>query len=391
MKALHPIIPFFSMLIIAFFLPSCTQNKEKPPHAEGPTTPTVTITKSIYGSTADGQKVEKYSLLNQGGMEVDIITYGGIITSLRVPDKEGRFQNVVLNFENLEQYLDKTPYFGALIGRYGNRIANGQFELDGKTYTLATNNPPNHLHGGVKGFDKVVWKAEVKEGKEEASLMLSYLSKDLEEGYPGKLMAEVTYTLDNENNLSVAYAATTDKKTIVNMTQHAYFNLSGDFDRDILDHELLINADQYLPVDPTMIPTGEFASVEGTPFDFRKRKAIGDDIEANHPQIATGHGYDHCWILNDQGTLRKIASVYHPTSGRRMEVSTTEPGVQLYTANFLGMGFPKPGGGTYERRTAFCLETQHYPDSPNREEFPSTVLEPGQRYESQTVFSFGVK
>ncbi len=356
---------------------------------KGATTAPVSIQKSAYGTTPEGEKVEHYLLKNNAGMEVGIITYGGRITSLSVPDNKGTSANVVLNFESLEGYLNENPYFGALIGRYGNRIAKAQFELDGNAYTLAGNDGENNLHGGLKGFDRVVWEVAASEAGEVATLKLRYLSKDMEEGYPGNLNVLVTYTLDNDNNLSVDYEATTDKNTVINLTQHAYFNLSGDFSKTILDHELQLAADAYLPVNAVLIPTGEIENVEGTPFDFRTAKLMGKDINAEDDQIQKGLGYDHCWVLNnqDQG-LREVARVHHPASGRVLTVTTDEPGIQFYTGNFLDGTLPTSQGGHYGHRSGFCLETQHYPDSPNQKDFPSVTLRPGEKYNSKTVFSF---
>ncbi len=350
----------------------------------------VTVTQSAYGTTTNGEKVERFTLKNTNGMQVDIITYGGRITNISVPDKTGNFENVTLGFDRLELYEQNNPFFGALVGRYGNRIANAQFDLEGTTYELAANNGPNSLHGGIKGFDKVVWKViETSQGDEEARLKIGYLSKDMEEGFPGNLQTAVTYTLTADNTLKVDYEATTDKPTIVNLTQHAYFNLSGNFSEDITDHVLEINADQLVPVDDNLIPTGELTPVSGTPFDFTSPKPVGQDIDADHEQIKKGGGYDHNWVLNDQGQgLRKAAVLEHPASGRVMEVATTEPGVQFYTGNFLGGNLPIPGGGTYQKRSGLCLETQHYPDSPNQPSFPSVTLQPGETYTTTTTFTF---
>jgi len=351
-----------------------------------------TIEKTAFGTTAEGESVDKYTLKNQKGMEVDIITYGGIITSLKAPNKNGLYEDVVLGYDSLAQYTTKNPYFGAIIGRYGNRIAKGKFSLDGKEYQLATNDGPNHLHGGVKGFDKVVWTAVAIKGDSTSSLKLTYLSKDLEEGYPGNFTAVVTYTLTNDNVLEVLYEATTDKKTIVNLTQHSYFNLSANFSKTILDHEIVINADTFIPVDATLIPTGKLADVTNTPFDFRVAKVIGKDIEVKDDQLKKGLGYDHCWVLNNQNEGFKLAaSAYHPESGRLLEIYSDEPGIQFYTGNFLDGTLPSKTGGTYAHRTGFCLETQHYPDAPNQKNFPSTVLNPGEKYASKTSFKFSVK
>lgn len=353
----------------------------------------VSIEESAYGTLANGQKVESYTLKNQKGMEVSIITYGGIITSLKVPNKEGKSEEVVLGFSSLEQYTKPNPYFGALIGRYGNRIAKGKFTLDDKEYSLAINNDPNALHGGPEGFHRVVWTAtESKGGDTAAYLKLKYISKDLEEGYPGKLTVLVTYTLTDDNSLDVTYEATTDKKTIVNLTQHSYFNLSADFTKTILDHEITIDANKLVPVDATLIPTGELTDVSNTPFDFRKPKLVGKDIEAKDEQIKRGLGYDHCWVLNNQNKGERLAaSAYEPKSGRLLEVYTDQPGIQFYTGNFLDGTLPMRTKGVYAHRTGFCLETQHYPDSPNQNAFPSTVLVPGENYKTKTKFKFSVK
>lgn len=395
MKKKGLFLPFAGILFLfAALLSSCSSNPES---AESTATesetvePPVMITSQAYGQLEDGRTVDQYQLKNANGMAVEVITYGGIITSWTAPDKTGAYENVVLGYDSLSQYLANNPYFGAIIGRYGNRIAKGQFVLEGTTYELATNDGPNHLHGGLKGFDKVLWSADTATTAEGASLILRYESADMEEGYPGNLSVQVTYTLTPDDALQVDYEATTDKATIVNLTQHSYFNLSGDFSQTILDHELMIAADQYLPVDATLIPTGELAPVEGTPFDFREAKAIGRDIGADHPQLELGKGYDHCWVLNEQGSMRRVASAYHPGTGRQLEVFTDEPGIQFYSGNFLDGTLPMPGGGTYGHRTGFCLETQHYPDSPNQKDFPSVVLRPGETYETRTTFKFSTK
>jgi len=368
------------------------ENKEQAENPDPASQQENPILKKDFGSTPDGEPVELYTLRNANGMEVEIITYGGRITSLKAPDKDGNFENVVLGFDSIENYTTDNPYFGALIGRYGNRIAKGEFTLDGETYTLPKNDGENHLHGGVKGFDKVVWQAE--EGDEDNSLKLTYISEDMEQGYPGRLETVVVYTLNEDNSLDVTYEATTDKKTVVNLTQHAYFNLSANFDQKILDHLVEINADEFLPVNQTLIPTGEMKEVAGTAFDFREPKLIGEGIAKDNEeeQLRLGKGYDHNWILNDQGSgMRFAASAHHPESGRFMEVHTDEPGIQLYTGNFLDGTLPQPNGGTYAHRTGFCLETQHYPNSPNEEKFPSVVLAPGETYSSKTSFKFSVK
>ena len=358
---------------------SCTKISKK--------MPIMKIDKIQFGKTIDGIDVKQYIMSNNKGMEISIIDYGGIITSWTAADKKGDYKDIVLGFNTLAEYEAETPYFGALIGRYSNRIAEGKFNLEGQEYTLAVNNGVNHIHGGLKGFDKVVWDAKTILNDSTVSLELSYLSKDMEEGYPGNLKAKVTYTLNNEDELSVIYEATTDKPTIVNLTQHSYFNLTADFNQDILGHEIVINANSYLPVDDTLIPTGEFREVNKTPFDFRKSKAIGKQINDENAQLEIGNGYDHCWVLNDQDKgLRFVASAYEAVSGRLLEVYSDKPGIQFYTGNFLDGTLPTKSKGTYQIRTGFCLETQHYPNSPNQDNFPSVILNPGNKYKSKTVF-----
>ena len=358
---------------------SCTKISKK--------MPIMKIDKIQFGKTIDDIDVEQYIMSNNKGMEISIIDYGGIITSWTAADKKGDYKDIVLGFNTLGEYEAETPYFGALIGRYSNRIAEGKFNLEGQEYTLAVNNGVNHIHGGLKGFDKVVWDAKTILNDSTVSLELSYLSKDMEEGYPGNLKAKVTYTLNNEDELSVIYEATTDKPTIVNLTQHSYFNLTADFNQDILGHEIVINANSYLPVDDTLIPTGEFREVNKTPFDFRKSKAIGKQINDENAQLEIGNGYDHCWVLNDQDKgLRFVASAYEAVSGRLLEVYSDKPGIQFYTGNFLDGTLPTKSKGTYQIRTGFCLETQHYPNSPNQDNFPSVILNPGNKYKSKTVF-----
>lgn len=352
----------------------------------------VSIVKSEYGKTEKGIQIDQYTLKNQKGMEVNIITYGGIITSLKVPNKSGKSEEVVIGFNSLEQYQKPNPYFGALIGRFGNRIAKGKFTLDGKEYALAINNKPNALHGGPEGFHRVVWTAEEAKGGDTASLKLKYTAKDMEEGYPGNLTVFVTYTLNKDNALDVLYEATTDKKTIVNLTQHTYFNLSSDFTKPILDHEITIDADKLVPVDATLIPTGELTDVTNTPFDFRKATTVGARIKATDDQLKKGGGYDHCWVLNNQDKGERFAaSAYEANSGRLLEVFTDQPGIQFYSGNFLDGTLPMRNGGTYAHRTGFCLETQHYPDAPNQKNFPTTVLSPGENYKTKTTFKFSVK
>jgi aldose 1-epimerase len=352
--------------------------------------PRAGFSRAPWGKMPDGTAVDIYTLRNTNGVEVKAITYGGIIQSLRVPDRKGAFDDVVLGFETLEGYLAEHPYFGAIIGRYGNRIGKAQFTLDGQTYKLAANDGPNHLHGGVKGFDKVLWKAEETRSAAGPGVTFTRVSPDGEEGYPGTLKVSVTYTLTDRNEVIVEYLATTDKATPVNLTQHSYFNLAGQSSGDILGHELTLNADRYTPVDGTLIPTGELAPVEGTPFDFRKPAAIGARINGDHPQLKFGRGYDHNWVLSRKGDgLQLAARVVEPKTGRTLEVSTTEPGIQFYAGNFLDGKLTGKGGAVYRHRTGFCLETQHFPDSPNKPQFPSTILKPGAEYRSRTVFTFG--
>lgn len=348
------------------------------------------VQRDSFGVMPDGTAIEQYTLTNSNGIEMKVITYGGIITSLKVPDRDGNFADVVLGYDNIEDYLEQNPYFGAIIGRYGNRIAKGVFTLDSVQYKLAQNNIGNHLHGGDVGFDKVVWRAESISTENTIGLKLTYRSKDMEEGYPGNLDITIDYILGNDNTLTFEYFATTDKKTIVNLTNHAYYNLTGK-PRDILGHELIINAGEYLPVDSTLIPL-QPESVTGTPFDFSKPKTIGKDIEADHVQLKNGGGYDHCWIINKTGdALNFAASLYDPGSGRFMEIFTTEPGIQFYSGNFLDGTITGKGGVVYNFRTGLCLETQHYPDSPNRPEFPTTTLNPGEEYKTKTVTKFSIK
>lgn len=336
-----------------------------------------------FGTMDDGSEVQLFTLKNANGMEVSITNYGGIVTSIKVPDKDGNIENVVLGFDNFEKYKAGHPFFGAIAGRYANRIAKGRFELNGETYELATNNGENHLHGGVEGFDKKLWDAEVNE--EENSVTLSYLSPDGEEGYPGNLDVDVTYTLTDDNELRIDYHATTDKSTVLNLTNHSYFNLSGNPSEGILDHLLTINADRYTPVDEGLIPTGELRPVEGTPFDFTEPEYIGARIDSIPP------GYDHNYVLNNPDSgIRKIATVEHEESGRIMEVYSDQPGVQLYTSNFLDGSLMDRQGNPIEQYAALCLETQTFPDSPNKPEFPSPVLNPDETYETTTIYQFKV-
>ncbi len=342
----------------------------------------------------DFDSIKLYTLENESGMTVRVTNYGAIITSIIVPDRNGKRADVALGYDRVEDYINAVdkPYFGAVVGRYGNRIAKGEFTLDGETYSLLQNNGENHLHGGAIGFDKVVWAVdEYVEGK---SLTLSYLAKDKEEGYPGNLELIIVYTLADDNSLVVDYHATTDKATPINVTQHTYFNLKGEGQGTILDHKLMLNAKTFTPVDESLIPTGEMPAVAGTPFDFTTAKAIGRDIDQQNEQLVFGLGYDHNWILNKdgkEGELSLAAQVHEPSSGRVMEIYTTEPGIQFYCGNFLDGRLKGKSGKPYVHRGGFCLETQHFPDSPNQPNFPSTILKPGETYESKTVFKFSAK
>lgn len=335
--------------------------------------------------------MEIYTLKNKNGVEARIMTYGGILVSLKTPDKSGNFADIVLGYDNLDGYIKRNPYFGSLVGRYGNRIAKGRFSLDGKTYTLATNNNGhNHLHGGLKGFDKVVWAAKPVESPDGPSLQLNYLSKDGEEGYPGNLSVSAVYTLTQDNALRLDFTATTDKDTICNLTHHSYFNFHGG--DDVMDYVVQINADKFTPTDATMIPTGELRPVTNTPFDFRKPTPIGARINSDDEQIQFAKGYDHNWVFDKPaGQLSPVANVLDQTSGRRMEVFTTEPGMQFYAGNFLDGSITGKAGRKYQRRHGFCMEPQHFPDSPNRPNFPSVELKPGQVYKNTIVYKFSTE
>jgi aldose 1-epimerase len=352
------------------------------------------LQKKAYGKTPEGQSVEEYTLTNSNGMEVRILTLGGIITSIRVPDRNGDMANVVLGCSSLEDYLTKSPYFGGITGRFANRIANATFKLNGTEYNLSSNDGPHSLHGGAKGFDKQIWQAKEIKTNDEVGLELSYTSPDGEEGYPGNLATTVTYRLDNDNALHIDYKATTDKPTLVNLTNHSYFNLTGEGTGKIFNHELMLNADHYTPVDSTAIPTGEIASVEGTPFDFRTPKVIGERIHSGDEQMVYGRGYDHNWVLNrtdsKDGVMILAAKLFEPNYGRVLEVLTTEPAIQFYSGNFLTGTVVGSSGTTYRQSDGLCLETQHYPDAPNQPDFPSTVLNPGETYQTTTVFKFSV-
>ena len=347
------------------------------------------ITKAPFGGTPDGQPVDIYTLRNANGVEARICNYGGIIVSLKVPDKNGKLGDVVLGYDSLDSYIKNNPFFGCVVGRYANRIANGKFTLNGQEYTLAVNNGPNALHGGLKGFDKVVWEGKSIASSSGPALELRYLSKDGEEGYPGNLSVTALYTLTADNGLRLDYTATTDKDTVINLSQHSYFNLAGS--GDVLNHEVMIAADKFTPVDATMIPTGELRPVKGTPLDFTKPMKIGARINADDEQIKLGSGYDHNYVLDKPaGKLALAARIFEPASGRVMEVLTTEPGLQFYTANHLD-GITGKGGWVYQKRHAFCMEPGHFPDSPNHPTFPSSVLKRGQEFKSTIIYRFSVR
>ncbi len=388
MKRVRPAVSsFLPLLLLTTTVPDRAVGSAAAASGKSPA-----VTRAPFGQTPDGEAVESFTLTNAHGIELRAISYGGIIVSLRVPDRDGRRDDVVLGHDDLAGYLAKPSFFGALVGRYGNRIAGGRFTLDGRTYTLATNNGPNHLHGGVRGFDKRVWKAEPFERPGTAGLVLTRTSPDGEEGYPGNLAVRVTYTLTDHDEIGFEYFATTDKPTVVNLTQHSYFNLAGDGKRDVLGHELMIDADRFTPVDKTLIPTGVLATVAGTPFDFRKPAAIGARIGADDEQLRNGGGYDHNFVLNRRGQGGAPAMrIFEPTTGRTLDIATTEPGVQFYSGNFLDGSITGKAGHVYGKRYGFCLETQHFPDSPNHPRFPSTVLRPGQEYRSKTVLKFGIR
>jgi aldose 1-epimerase len=347
------------------------------------------VTKQAFGKMPDGTPVDLYTLTNANGLEAKITSYGGAVVSLLAPDQSGKLDDVVLGLETLEEYIEKSPYFGCITGRYANRIAQGKFTLNGVEYTLVQNDGENHLHGGLKGFDKVVWAAQEISSDDGVGLKLTYLSKDGEEGYPGNLSVEVVYTLTNADELKIEYLATTDTETVVNLTNHTYFNLADGGAGDILGHELMLDAGRFTPIDNTLIPTGELRSVEDTPLDFRQLTPIGARIEQDDEQLRFAGGYDHNWVLNSaDGSLALAARVQEPTTGRVMEVYTTEPGIQFYSGNFLDGSITGKGGKVYRKRYGFCLETQHFPDSPNQPHFPSTLLKPGEKYQTTTIYKF---
>jgi aldose 1-epimerase len=385
------VIPLIALL---FAIAACSAPSEPPSQPGSPAA--AAVQRAAFGATKEGAAVEIYTLTNKTGVVARVTTYGATLTELLVPDRAGALGNVVLGFDTIEPYLAGVPYFGCTVGRVGNRIAKGTFTLGGKTYTLATNNGPNHLHGGLKGFDKVVWKAEVVPSSDgQQAVKFTYRSPNGEEGYPGNLDVAVVYTLTDGNELRLDYTATTDKATPVNLTNHSYFNLAGDGAGTILDHVMMIAADEMTPVDDTLIPTGKLAPVKGAVFDFTAPTAIGARIEK--VPIAPPIGYDHNYVLRKAeggeaaGALALAARVTEPRSGRVMEVRTSEPGIQFYSGNFLDGTIKNRKGVPYEKHAAFCLETQHFPDSVNHPNFPSTILEPGQTYRTTTVYAFQAK
>ncbi len=380
------------LAVFGLLLVSCN-SESKPADAEGPAdlpaqTEGLSISKAPFGESPDGP-VDIYTFTNKNGIEARVINYGALLVSLKTPDKNGQFEDIVLGFDSLAGYLGDHPYFGATIGRYSNRIAKGKFTLDGETYTLATNNGPNHLHGGPGGFGRQLWSAEELKTDDAIGVKLTYVSEDMEEGYPGKLTVETSYLLNNKNELFMQYSATSDRATICNLTNHTYFNLKAE--GDILDHQLMIKANNITPVDETLIPTGELMPVEGTPFDFRNPKPIGAEINGEHEQMKIGGGYDHNYVINKASSgMELIAYFSENTTGRVVEVYSEEPGVQFYSGNFLN-GKVSGKGKTYEYRTGFCLETQHFPNSPNEPDFPSTRLGAGKRYTTQTMWRFSAR
>jgi len=373
---------WISYLVALFLFTTCADLK----------TNSIMIEKEPFGLTNEGKQVDLFKISHQDGMIVTIINYGAIVTSLFVPDKEGVLADIVLGYETLKEYVEDRSYFGATVGRIGNRVADGKFVLDGVKYELARNDGENHLHGGIKGFNKRIWAPEIIDHRGIPTLKMTYLSKDGEEGYPGNLRISVSYSLTNDNGLKIDYAAETDKLTILNPTHHSYFNLSGAGNGEILDHVLTINADTFTPVREGLIPIGEIRDVTGTPLDFRNPKAIGERINANDEQITLGLGYDHNWVLNNwDSSLNLAVTLYDSRSGRFMEVFTTEPGMQFYSGNFLDGSITGKEGKIYHHRSALCLEADHFPDSPNQPDFPPVTLGPGETYEQTTIYRFSTK
>lgn len=380
---LHRALTGFLSILLVVLSSGCSQKEEGAAN--------MTIQQRPFGKVS-GRDVTLFTLQNSSGMKAAITNYGAILVSLTAPDRNGKFEDVVLGYETLGEYVKDNPYFGCVVGRYGNRIGKAKFTIDGVAYQLSANDGENHLHGGERGFDKKIWDAEPLELPDASGIKFSYLSPDGEEGYPGNLAVTVTYLLTGNNEFAIAYEAAADKPTHVNLTQHTYFNLAGQGSGDILGHELMIMADRFTPVDAGLITTGELRPVEGTPMDFRTPTAIGDRIDSDYEQIRFGGGYDHNWVLNNyDGALRLAAKVHEPVTGRVMEVFTTEPGIQFYAGNFLNGSHIGKGGAVYNKRYGFCLETQHFPDSPNKPNFPSTLLRPGETYKTRTVYRFSAE
>ena len=351
------------------------------------------VSQAPFGDLPDGGEATLYTLTNSNGLMMKVTDYGAIVTELHIPDRDGHFTDIVLGYDKLEDYLIETPYFGCVVGRYGNRIGKGRFSIDGIAYQLTINDNDNHLHGGNRGFDKVLWESQAASTGDSASVTFHYMGGDGEEGYPGNLSTTVVYTLNDNNEFIISYEATCDKPTVVNLTHHSYFNLRGQGRGTILDHELTLNADRYTPVDSGLIPTGELAPVEGTPMDFRMARPIGSRIESDFEQLQLGGGDDHNWVLNtnNESTLNFAARLYDPDSGREMEIWTEEPGIQFYSGNFLDGTLKGKGGAVYHFRYGLCLETQHFPDSPNQKNFPSTRLNPGETYSTKTIHRFSTQ
>jgi aldose 1-epimerase len=383
MKTTNKTVNLLMVIVICVLICGCEKQGETTEQPQAKEKSEMSITKEEFGQTPDGQRIDLYTLTNANGLRARIMNYGATLVSLEVPDQEGKLKDITLGFDTLNGYFTEHPYFGPTVGRYANRIGKAKFVLNGTEYKLAANNGENHLHGGIKGFDKVVWKAEQIEGQGSTGVKMTYLSPDGEEGYPGNLRCVVIYTLTNNNELKISYEAVTDKTTVVNLTNHTYWNLAGQGNGDILGHEVMLSADKYTVVDEGLIPTGENRDVKDSPMDFTKPMTIGSRID----QVPGG--YDHNYVLNSGGgELALCARVYEPGSGRVMEIYTTEPGVQFYTGNFLDGSITGKGGKVYKKHYGFCLETQHFPDSPNKPQFPSVVLEPGEKYSTVTVHKF---
>lgn len=388
MRATHGVFLSAALVTLSLVAAGCGSTN---PNTQDSMETSPRLTKGPFGRTADGQVIELITLRNAKKTEIRFITYGGIVLSIKTADRDGALDDITLGYDTAEPYFKNSTYFGAIIGRYANRIAKAKFSLDGATYSLPANNGVNSLHGG-KGWDQALWAVDEFQRADGVGAVLTLTSPDGDQGYPGAVKAKVTYTLTEANEFKVSYEATTSKTTVINLTQHTYFNLAGSKANDILGHIMMINADRYTPVDDTLIPTGELAKVDGTPFDFRKETVIGERINAKDQQIERGKGYDHNWVLNRTGAgLEHAAHVIDPITGRMLEITTTEPGIQFYSGNFLDGTIKGKGGKTYVHRGGFCLETQHYPDSPNQPSFPTTTLKPGETYRSETVFKFGVK